>query len=45
MLRLPKRDEKEKDFVADMVRWTVRGGEPTERQAKRLRSIYTRVRQ
>jgi hypothetical protein len=38
-------DQKEKDFVADMVRWTVRGGEPTERQAKWLRSIYTRVRQ
>jgi hypothetical protein len=26
-------------------RWTVPGGEPTERQAKWLRSIYTRVRQ
>jgi hypothetical protein len=38
-------DGKEKEFVADMVRWTVRGGEPTERQAKWLRSIYTRVRQ
>jgi hypothetical protein len=38
------RDEREKDFVADMVRWTVRGGEPTEKQAKWLRSIYVRVR-
>jgi hypothetical protein len=38
------RDQKERDFVADMVRWTVRGGEPTEKQAKWLRSIYVRVR-
>jgi hypothetical protein len=38
------RDEKEREFVADMVRWTVRGGEPTEKQAKWLRAIYVRVR-
>lgn len=38
------RDQKERDFVADMVRWTVRGGEPTEKQAKWLRSIYVRAR-
>ena len=38
------RDQREKDFVADMVRWTTRGGEPTEKQAKWLRSIYVRVR-
>jgi hypothetical protein len=34
----------EKDFVADMMRWTTRGGQPTEKQAKWLRSIYVRVR-
>jgi hypothetical protein len=39
------RDQREKDFVNDMVRWTVRGGVPTEKQAKWLRSIYVRVRQ
>jgi hypothetical protein len=38
------RDQKEKDFVADMMRWTVHGTEPTEKQAKWLRSIYVRVR-
>jgi hypothetical protein len=38
------RDQKERDFVADMVRWTTRGGQPTEKQAKWLRSIYVRVR-
>jgi hypothetical protein len=37
------RDQREKDFVADMVRWT-RGGQPTEKQAKWLRSIYVQVR-
>jgi hypothetical protein len=37
-------DQREKDFVADMVRWTTRGGEPTEKQANWLRSIYVRVR-
>jgi hypothetical protein len=37
------RDRREKDFVADMVRWTTRGGLPTEKQAKWLRSIYLRV--
>jgi hypothetical protein len=39
------RDQREQKFVADMVRWTVRGGEPTEKQAKWLRSIYVRIRQ
>jgi hypothetical protein len=34
--------EREREFVSDM--WTVRNGEPTEKQAKWLRSIYTRVR-
>ena len=38
------RDEREGKFVNDMVRWTVHGGEPTEKQAKWLRSIYERVR-
>jgi len=38
------RDERERKFVNDMVRWTVHGGEPTEKQAKWLRSIYARVR-
>jgi hypothetical protein len=38
------RDQRERDFVADMVRWTIRGGEPTEKQAKWLRSIYVRLR-
>lgn len=38
------RDQREKDFVADMVRWTTRGGQPTEKQAKWLRSIYVRLR-
>jgi hypothetical protein len=34
----------ERDFVDDMVRWTVNSGEPTAKQAKWLRSIYVRVR-
>jgi hypothetical protein len=34
----------EKEFVDDMVRWTVHGGKPTEKQAKWLRSIYVRIR-
>ena len=38
------RDKRERKFVNDMVRWTVHGGEPTEKQAKWLRSIYARVR-
>jgi hypothetical protein len=37
-------NEREREFVSDMVRWTVRNGEPTEKQAKWLRSIYARVR-
>jgi hypothetical protein len=39
------RDQKEKGFVTDMGRWTVRGSERTENQAKWLRPIYTRIRQ
>ena len=35
---------KEREFVADMVRWTVRGGNPTEKQAKWLRLIFMSVR-
>ena len=38
------RDERERKFVADMVRWTLQGGEPTKKQAKWLRSIYARGR-
>ena len=38
------RSEKERAFVADMVVWTRFRGEPTERQAQWLRSIYLRVR-
>jgi hypothetical protein len=37
------RSEKERAFIADMVVWTKLGGEPTDRQAKWLRSIYVRV--
>jgi hypothetical protein len=36
--------EKERAFIADMVVWTRLRGEPTERQAQWLRSIYVRVR-
>jgi len=36
--------EREKQFVKDMVHHTVRGGEPTEKQASWLRKIYARVR-
>jgi hypothetical protein len=36
--------DKERAFVADMVRWTQLGGVPSEKQAKWLRSIYVRVR-
>ena len=38
------RDDRERKFVSDMVRWTVHGGSPTEKQAKWLRSIYARIR-
>ena len=34
----------EQNFVRDMVRRTVHGGEPTEKQAAWLRSIYARCR-
>jgi hypothetical protein len=36
--------EHEKQFVSRMVRKTVRGGEPTEKEARWLRFIYARVR-
>jgi hypothetical protein len=35
--------QKKKDFVADIVRWTTHGGEPTEKQAK-VCSIHVRAR-
>jgi hypothetical protein len=38
------RSERERQFVGDMVRRTVHGGEPTERQASWLRKIYARGR-
>jgi hypothetical protein len=34
--------EREQKFVSDMVRWTVRDGKPTEKQAN-WRAIYARV--
>lgn len=34
----------EEQFVDDMVRRTVHGGEPTEKQGDWLRKIYTRIR-
>jgi len=36
--------EREKEFVAQMVRRTARGGEPSEKQADWLRKIYARGR-
>ena len=39
-----KLNERERKFVSDMVARTVRGGDPTEKQAKWLRDIYARVR-
>lgn len=36
--------EKEREFVQDVVRMTVRGSKPTEAQAAWLRKIYRRVR-
>jgi hypothetical protein len=36
--------EREREFVQDMVRRTVHGGEPTEKQAAWHRAIYVRVR-
>jgi hypothetical protein len=38
----PLRDEREQQFVEDMVRRTVQGGVPTEKQANWLRKIYAR---
>jgi hypothetical protein len=38
------RSEREKEFVADMVRRLVHGGEPTPKQADWLRKIFARVR-
>lgn len=37
-------DDRERKFMNDMVRWTVHGGSPTEKQAKWLRPIYARIR-
>jgi hypothetical protein len=34
------RRERERDFVNDMVRRTVHGGQPSEKQANWLRKIY-----
>jgi hypothetical protein len=36
-------NEREQKFINDMVRWTVRNGQPTEKQANWLRAIYARV--
>jgi hypothetical protein len=38
------RDDREKEYVEDMVRRLVHGGEPSERQANWLRKIYARRR-
>src|SRR5262245_3993243 len=38
------RDDREKQFVNDMVRRTVHGGKLSEKQASWLRSIYARMR-
>jgi hypothetical protein len=38
------RNDRERVFVRDMARRLVHGGEPTEKQAAWLRSIYARVR-
>jgi len=35
--------EREREFVSDMVRGTVRDGKPTKKQANWLRAIYARV--
>jgi hypothetical protein len=37
------RNDREREFVRNMVRRTVRGGEPTEKMARWLRDIYARV--
>ena len=37
-------DDRERKFVNDIVRWTVHGGSPTEKQSKWLRPIYARIR-
>ena len=37
------RDDRERKFVNDMVRWTSHGGSSTEKQAKWLRPIYARI--
>jgi hypothetical protein len=36
--------ENERQFIEDMVRWTVHGGMPTEKQRNWLRKIYVRMR-
>jgi hypothetical protein len=38
------RNDREKEFVEDMVRRLIHGGEPSERQANWLRKIYARRR-
>jgi hypothetical protein len=38
------RGDREKEFVSDMVRRTVRGGKLSEKQENWLRAIYARVR-
>jgi hypothetical protein len=39
------RGDREREFVQDMVRWTMCGRQLTEPQMKWLSSIYVRVRQ
>lgn len=36
-------NDRERQFVEDMIRLTVRGGEPSEKQASWLRKIYRRI--
>jgi hypothetical protein len=38
------RSNREREFVNDMLRRTVHGGELTEKQAKWLRDVWTRIR-
>jgi hypothetical protein len=40
----PTLDARTSEFVNDMVRWTVNGGKPTDKQANWLRKIYARIR-
>jgi len=43
-LERPHFNTREKEFVQDMIRATVNGGEPTEKQQNWLRKIYARRR-